>query len=137
MLRKDAKVELLKGVPLFAECSKKELAAIAAVADEIDVPAGRELVREGSNARDFCVIVEGSADVTAGGKTINTLGAGDFFGEIALIRGGTRTATVATTSPTRLLELTDRAFARLIRELPSIETTVVAAADERLEPRAG
>src|SRR3954452_5160349 len=108
-------------MPLFAQCSNKELAAIAAVADEINVPAGRELVREGSDARDFCVIMTGAADVTADGKTINTLGDGDFFGEIALIRGGRRTATVTTTAPTRLLELTDPAVGSLLRDLPALQ----------------
>ena len=110
MLRKDAKIELLKQVPLFSQCTKKQLAAIANVADLIGVPASTELIREGALGREFMVIVEGTVDVKRKGRKINSLGPGDFIGEVALISGGPRNATVTTTRKTSLLALTDRQF---------------------------
>ena len=96
-LRKDAKTELLKGAPLFAHCSKRELAAISSIADEIDLKDGHELTREGAVGREFFVLIDGTADVLRNGRKINTLKSGDFFGEIALVHRTPRTATVKAT----------------------------------------
>ena len=71
MLRRNQKVELLRKVPLFARCSKRELAEIATLADEIDLRAGKELIREGARGREFFVLLEGQADVLKNGKRIN------------------------------------------------------------------
>jgi CRP/FNR family cyclic AMP-dependent transcriptional regulator len=132
-LRKNAKVKLIKSVPLFSSCSKKELEAIASQADELVVPAGKTLTKQGARGREFMVIVDGAADVRKKGRKINTLGSGDFLGEIALISGGPRTATVTTTSESDLLVLTDRAFRQLTRQMPSIHASVVKALSERLQ----
>ena len=131
-LRKNAKIELIKSVPLFSSCSKKELEAIAAQADELGVPAGKVLTKEGDRGREFMVIVDGAAEVRKKGRRLNLLGSGDFLGEIALISGGPRTATVTTTSETDLLVLTDRAFQQLTRKMPSIQASVLKAISERL-----
>ena len=131
-LHKNAKIELIRNVPLFAHCTKKELAAIAAQADELTLPEDRVLVRQGERGREFVVIAEGSADVRRNGRRINRLGAGDFLGEIALLSGAPRTATVTTTSKTKVLVLTDRAFKRVTSELPSVLTRLLAALSERL-----
>jgi CRP-like cAMP-binding protein len=135
-LRRNAKVELLRTVPLFARCSKRELTAIAAEADELDVSAGRALTVEGQSGREFVVIVSGSADVRRKGRRINLLGDGDFFGEIALLTGGPRTATVTSTTPCHLLILTDRAFRRVTHAMPSVGEKVLQALAERLPPDA-
>jgi CRP-like cAMP-binding protein len=132
-LRKNAKIELIKSVPLFSSCSKKELEAIAAQADELGVPAGKTLTKEGARGREFMVIVDGSAEVRKKGRRLNLLGSGDFLGEIALISGGPRTATVTTTSDTNLLVLTDRAFEQLTKKTPSINASVLKALSERLQ----
>jgi CRP/FNR family cyclic AMP-dependent transcriptional regulator len=132
-LRKNAKVKLIKSVPLFSSCSKKELEAIASQADELVVPAGKTLTKEGARGREFMVIVDGAADVRKKGRKINTLGSGDFLGEIALLSGGPRTATVTTTAESDLLVLTDRAFRQLTRQMPSIHASVVKALSERLQ----
>jgi len=108
MLRKNAKVELIKGVPLFSECSRKELDEIAGIADEIDLSEGKELTKEGRPGREFFVLIEGSADVKKGSRRINQMGPGDFFGEISLVTRRPRTATVVATSPVRALVVTDR-----------------------------
>ena len=131
-LRKNAKVELIARVPLFGRCTKKELNAIAQRADELTLPEGKELVRQGERGREFVVIVDGAADVHRDGRKINQLGRGDFLGEIALISGAPRTATVTTTSPTRILVLTDRAFKSVTAELPAVESRLLAALAARL-----
>lgn len=131
-LRKNAKIELIARVPLFGRCTKKELGAIAGRADELTLPEGRVLVRQGERGREFVVIVDGSAVVRRNGRKINELGRGDFLGEIALLSGAARTATVTTTSPTRVLVLTDRAFKGVMTELPSVQTRLLAALSARL-----
>jgi CRP/FNR family transcriptional regulator, cyclic AMP receptor protein len=133
-LRKDAKSELLKRVPLFSNCSKRELAAIAAIADEIDLKEGKELTRQGAPGREFFVLVEGTADVIKNRRKVNTLKAMDFFGEIALVHETPRTATVKATSPVRALVITERNFKRLLKEQPEIQRKVLAALAERLAP---
>jgi CRP-like cAMP-binding protein len=132
VLRRDAKIELLKRAPLFAHCTKKELGSIALVADEIDVREGKALTTEGDNGREFFVLIEGNADVRRKGRKVNTMGAGDFFGEISLVAHRPRTATVTATSPVRVLVVTDRAFRELMRKMPSIQAKVLAALAERL-----
>jgi len=131
-LHRDAKLDLIKSVPLFARCTKKELAAIAAEADELDVPAGRDLTREGERGREFMIIVDGEADVRKKGRKVNTLYDGDFVGEIALLTDAPRTATVTTTVPTHLLVLTDRAFRRAVTVAPTVNEKLVAALAARL-----
>jgi CRP-like cAMP-binding protein len=132
VLRRDAKIELLKRAPLFVHCSKSELGSVALVADEIDMPEGKVLTTEGETGREFFVLIDGTADVRRKGRKINTMGAGDFFGEIALVSNRPRTATVTATAPLRLLVITDRAFRELMRKMPSIQSKVLAALAERV-----
>lgn len=132
VLKKNAKLELLKGVPLFADCSKRELEAILSVADELDLPSGRELTKEGARGAEFIVLADGAADVRRNGRKITALGKGDFLGEIALITGEPRTATVTTTESSRLLVLTAGSFRRVLRDSPSIQLKVLEAVARRL-----
>ena len=134
MLRRNEKVELIKRVPLFAHCSKRELQEVAQLADEIDLREGKEMTHQGSRGREFFVLLEGTANVTKNGRRINTLGSGDFFGEIALVSDTPRTATVTATSPVRALVVTDRSFRRLLEDSPSIQSKVLTALAERLAP---
>lgn len=133
-LRKDKKVEIIRRVPLFAECSKRELADVAALADEIDLPAGRELIREGERGREFFVLLEGNADVRVKGRRRAQMSSGDFFGEVALVADTPRTATVQTTSPVRALVITDRAFRQLLERSPGIQLKVLQALAKRVAP---
>jgi CRP/FNR family transcriptional regulator, cyclic AMP receptor protein len=135
-VRKDRKRELIKAVPLFSHCSKKEIDLLATELDEIEMPRGKVLARQGEPGREFVVLVDGTAEVTKDGRRINLLGAGDFLGEIALISGGPRTATVTTTSDSDLLILTARSFARVIKEMPSVQASVLKALSERLAANA-
>jgi CRP-like cAMP-binding protein len=131
-LGRDAKVELLRSVPLFSGCSKTELRRLAATADEVDLREGHVLMREGRPGREFFVLIEGSVEVTAKGRKLTDLGGGDWFGEIALLTKVPRTATVTTTSAVRALVLTDRAFRQLVETMPSIGIKVLASVGERL-----
>ena len=134
MLHRNEKVELIKKVPLFAGGSRRELEQIAQIADEIDLREGKEMTKQGSRGREFFVLLEGEADVTKDGRSINKLGPGDFFGEIALVSDSPRTATVTATSPVRALVITDRSFKRLLEEMPQIQAKVLSALAERLAP---
>ena len=134
MLRKNAKIELLKRVPLFAGCSKRELAEIASLADEVDLPAARDLTREGASGREFLVIVQGEADVLRKGRLVASLGPGDFVGEIALVTGAPRTATVKTRGPARILVVSAFAFRTLMRDVPSIQSKILTAVALRIPP---
>ena len=132
-LRKSAKEDLIKGVPLFSHTNKKELAALAAEADELTLPAGKELTRQGERGREFMVIVDGGAKVEKDGKLVNELGPSDFIGEIALLSDVPRTATVTTTAETTVLVLTDRAFKRVADRIPSVHESLIAALTARLQ----
>jgi CRP-like cAMP-binding protein len=133
-VKHDTKIDLIKGVPLFSGASKSELAEVAAIADEVDLPADKTLISEGEPGREFFVLIEGTADVTQGGSKIRTMGPGDFFGEIALVSKAPRTATIKTTSPVRALVITDRAFRQLLESSPPMAVTVLTALAERLAP---
>jgi CRP-like cAMP-binding protein len=134
VLHRNEKVELIKRAPLFWNCSKRELQQIAQIADEIDLREGKEMTRQGDRGREFFVLLEGDADVIKDGRSINRLGSGDFFGEIALVSDTPRTATVTATSPVRALVITDRSFRRLMEDQPEIQGKVLAALAARLAP---
>ena len=135
MLRRNQKVELLRQVPLFARCSKRELAEIATLADEIDLREGKELIREGARGREFFVLLEGQADVFKNGRRINQMGPGEFFGEIALVApSAIRTATVTATTPVRVLVVTAQNFRGLLERQPEIKLKVLEALAERVGP---
>jgi CRP-like cAMP-binding protein len=131
-LGKNTKIALLKGIPLFAHLSRKELLEVASLADEIDFPAGKEIIREGERGREFFVLIDGAAEVTREGHRIATYTRGDFTGEIALIARIPRTATVKTTEPTRVLVITDQALRNLLRKMPDMQLKVLQAVAERL-----
>ena len=137
MLRRNEKVDLIKRVPLFADCSRGELEQIAQLADEVDLDEGKELTRLGESGREFFVLLEGEADVSQDGQSINTLRAGDFFGEIALVEDTPRTATVIATTPVRVLVITDRAFRQLLENQHEIQRKVLVALAERVKPALG
>jgi CRP-like cAMP-binding protein len=131
-LRKNAKVELLRRMPLFTQFSTRELGEVAAVADELEVPEGKALTKQGRPGREFFVLVEGQADVERDGRRVFALGRGDFFGEIALIAKRPRTATVTTTTPARVLVVTDRSFQSLMERFPSMQLKVLQTLAERV-----
>lgn len=134
MLRRNAKIELIQGAPLFTRLSRKELGEVAQVADEIELPAGKTLMREGDRGREFYVLVDGCVEVRKSGRKINTLGPGDFFGEIALVSRAPRSATVTTTTPVRALVITEQAFRGVLDRIPSVQIRVLEALADRIAP---
>jgi CRP-like cAMP-binding protein len=135
----DQKLELLKRTPLLAELGRRELDEVGRLVDEVDVPAGRVLMREGETGSEFFVIVDGSIGIAREGKLLRTLGAGDFFGEVALLSEGPRTATATAEARSKLLVLGHREFHTLMSQYPSIQTSVLNCLATRLrglEPEA-
>ena len=135
----DQKLELLKRTPLLEGLGRKELEAVGMLVDEIDVPAGRVLMREGDPGREFFVLVDGSVGIDRSGTRVHTMTNGDFFGEIALLAEGPRTATATTDGPATLLVLGHREFHSLMDQFPAIRTCVLEALAKRIrnnEPEA-
>jgi len=133
----DQKLELLAKVPLLAGLHRKDLEQVGRICDEVDIPAGRVVAREGEYASEFFVIVDGQVAVTRDGQHLRDLGPGDFFGELALLAKIPRTATVSCTSACRFLVLGTREFNSLISDHPSIQAAVLHAVAQRvagLEP---
>jgi CRP/FNR family transcriptional regulator, cyclic AMP receptor protein len=133
-LGKDAKVELLKKVPLFSKLNKQGLRKVAQIADELDLPAGKEMATEGDRGREFFVLLNGEAEVTKQGSRINTMKKGDFFGEIALVTKMPRTATVTATSDVDVLVISERDFDSLLKKTPEIGRSIAEALAERVAP---
>jgi len=124
------KIEQLAQVRMFSAFNKKELALIARASDEVSVPAGKELVQEGTPGHEFFLILSGEASVRRNGRKIVTLGPGQYFGELALLDRGPRTATVVSETPMELLVLGQREFAGVLDEVPHLAhklLTIMAA----------
>ena len=132
LFSQNVKVEALKRAPLFEGLSKKELADLARVTEDLKVEPGTVLCREGKIGREFFVIVDGTAEVTKGGKHVASRAGGDFVGEIALLTTSRRTATVTATSPLRCFILTQGDFRRVLDESPGVQRKVMQALAERL-----
>ncbi len=133
----DTKISALKASPLFEGLSRKQLAQLARLTDDLDVPAGTVLCAEGKRGHEFFVIIDGEATVTRGGKPVATVGGGDFFGEIALLERVTRTATVTAATPLRFFVVSDQAFKGVLDTDPSIERKVLRALVRRLVSSTG
>jgi CRP-like cAMP-binding protein len=127
-----SKQDLIQTIPLFSDASRRELEELARIADVIDLPAGKRLMREGDRGREFFALLEGTADVTRRGQLLSTLGPGDFFGEIALVSRVPRTATVVTTSPAQALVIAEQSFERMLQLDPDIRLRVLGSLAERM-----
>ena len=124
----------LKNVPFFSSMNEQDLEAVAEQTEELRVEAGTVLAREGELGERFFVIEEGTAEVTRAGSRVAALSAGDFFGEIALLREERRIATVTATSPMVLIVMSGRSFRSLDSSRPEIRETVSKALAERPSP---
>jgi CRP-like cAMP-binding protein len=126
----------LRDVPFFSKLKKKELELIARNADEVDVPAGKVLTKQGDLGDAFFVIEAGSAEVTRDGERINELGPGDFFGEVALVEEERRNATVTATTPMELIVMTRSSFRSIDKAMPHVHKMVQEAIEQRRVPAA-
>jgi CRP-like cAMP-binding protein len=128
----DSKIDALKRLPLFARLTRKELEFVAGHTDEVEVPAGRTLIKQGSPADSFFVLLEGEVDVTVDGKKRNVLKPGDFFGEISMLDRGEGTATIVTRTPARLMVMSHAQFRDAIKASDSLLVKVLSVMGERL-----
>jgi CRP-like cAMP-binding protein len=129
---RDEKLDLLHSIPLFGRFDRKHLERLGMLTEEVDVPAGKVLIRQGELGDDLMVIVSGTVDVERDGVRVNTLRSGDFFGEIAVIDRGPRTATVTANTPSRLLVINHRDFNALMDEFPDVAAQVLVTLAHRL-----
>ena len=120
-------LEHLAAIHLFSGCNKGDLQLIAKSVDEISVDAGRVLTTQGDFGREAFVIVEGTARVEIDGNEVATLGPGQQFGELALLDGGSRTATVTAVTPMELIVISQRAFLSLLDEVPGLSRRILAS----------
>ena len=121
----------LRSVPLFDSLHSDERRAIAQHADEIEASEGTELVRQGEFAYEFFVLEDGTAEVVRDGEQIAELGPGDFLGEMGIVRQAVRNATVRTTSPARVIVMTEQAFRSMRLLNPDVADRIEAAVEER------
>jgi SAM-dependent methyltransferase len=130
--RRETILDRLKAVPLLEACTTEELDRIATLADEIEVPAAEVLTHEGEREALFYIIATGAATVTREGQKLATLGPGAFFGEMALLTRGPRTATVTADTAMKLLRLDERSFEALLKEAPTVARKVLEGVARRL-----
>ena len=132
-MARDQKLEMLKRVPLFERLGKGDLARLGQLADEVEIPADKVLMREGETGSEMFVIESGRVRVDRAGGPTSELGPGDWFGEMALLTHAPRTATVTTTEASRMFVVAHREFHALMDELPSVRTSVLDCLADRLQ----
>lgn len=128
----DPKLDLLRSIPLFSGLGKKEIERLGQLADEIDLPAGRVLMRQGERGTEMFVVVSGTVRVERDGNALAERGPGDVIGEIALLSRLPRTATVTALEPTRVFVVGSREFQALMDDMPSVRTSVLEILASRI-----
>jgi CRP/FNR family transcriptional regulator, cyclic AMP receptor protein len=127
-----AMTDSLREVPLFSELSSRELNRLADSMQEISFASGREVVAEGKGGVGFFVILEGSARVSRGGEERGTLNTGDYFGEMALIDGDDRTASVHAEGDLRCAAMTSWTFRPFVKDHPDVAWALLTALVKRV-----
>ena len=110
---------------MFSMCTKKELQVIGRLSTERDVPAGKELTKEGTPGREFIIVLDGTAVATRNGRTVHRFGPGDYLGEVALLDPGERTATVTAETPMRIAVVSPSEFGDMLDEVPALAHKVM------------
>jgi CRP-like cAMP-binding protein len=132
-MNRHAKIdERLAQIPLFQGLGKKDLRLVSSLATRLDEPAGTVLTKEGQQGHEFIIVLEGEVEVRQGDQLIATRGAGEWFGEIALLDSRPRTATIVATTPVVVEVIAQREFASLVAEFPEIGETLMATMAQRL-----
>jgi CRP-like cAMP-binding protein len=137
LFTQDTKVEALRRAPLFEGLSRRELVQLARRSEDLEVPPGKVLCKEGELGQEFFVIVDGKAEVTRKGEHVATRGSGEFVGEIALLEETPRMATVTAKTPLRFFVMTRKDFRQLVAENPSVERKVLRALARRVVELSG
>jgi CRP-like cAMP-binding protein len=128
----DSKLDLLAQVRMFSSLNKKELRQIARVAEQVKVSAGTEIVREGTPGHEFYLVVSGQAAVRRNGRKVATLGPGSYFGEMALLDRGPRSATVVADTDMELVLLGQREFMGVLDDVPALSHKLLVSMAARL-----
>jgi CRP-like cAMP-binding protein len=127
-----AQIDLLGKVPLFSSCSHPELRAIAQLGTPVDAEEGAVLTQQGKPGREFFLVLDGVASCRVGSKEVRRFRPGAYFGEMALLYGGIRTADVVAVTPMDLLVFDSREFRSMLMTTPSIGLKMMANLAERL-----
>ncbi len=128
----DERIRHLETVPIFSDCSQRQLKAVAAICRVVEAPAGTVLTRAGEPGDEFFVLVDGSAIVEISPRKRARLGPGDFFGEMSLLDGGPRSATVRAETDVRLLVIVRRNFTGLLGEVPDLMLKILTTLSRRV-----
>jgi CRP-like cAMP-binding protein len=128
----DRRVALLETLSFFDGCSKRQLEQLARAADEVQIPSGETVVTEGRTGHHFYLLAEGMAHASIDGRRVGTIKPGSFFGEMAILDGNARSATVITALPSRMLVLDARQFRRLLDHAPTVAQRVMRGLSTRL-----
>lgn len=131
-MAKDNQLENIARIPLFSGCTKKELQHLRSLCDEIDVPAGKVLTKQGSVGYECFVIESGTASVAIDDQVVTSLGAGTYFGELALLDKQPRSATVTAITPMRVLVMGPREFSSALETVPGLAQKLLAGLARRL-----
>ncbi len=132
MAAKNAALDHLSSVPLFNSLSKKDLQRVAKASDEISVSPGKVLVDQGKTGHEFFLILDGNASVRRNNRKVTTLGPGQYFGELALLDRGPRSASVVADTPMNVLVLGQREFNGVLDSVPGMAHKILAKMAERL-----
>ena len=130
--RPSDKVDLLREVPLFSGLNNKELAEVARHADEVQAEEGETIANQGELGNEMFVIVDGSVTVRRDGTDISTRGPGDFIGEMSLLDGQPRSASVITTKDSVLLVMHRSEFSQLLDDVPGLARKILAGLSQRI-----
>ena len=129
---KDQKLEMLARVPLLSGLSAADIKRVGQVSDEVDLPAGKVVVRQGGFASEFFVILDGTVSIERDGRALGTMGPGEFFGELAMLANIPRTASGTCVTDCRFLVLDTRAFNGLLEDYPKIQHKVLHTLAQRV-----
>jgi CRP-like cAMP-binding protein len=131
-VKQEDKIERLKEVPVFEACSQRQLRSVARVARVFDVAADTVLARAGEPGDEFFLIIDGTARVEVSAEKRVLLHPGEFFGEMSILDGGPRSATVVADTPLRLLVISRRHFSVLLKDVPGLTQTLLATLSKRV-----
>lgn len=131
-MSKDEKLELLRGVPLFRGLGARQIERLGQLTDEVELPEGRVLMRQGDPGSEMLIIVEGSARAERDGRLLAECSVGQVFGEMALLSEGPRVATVTLTAPSRVLVISHRDFHSMMDEFPEVRLRLLETLADRL-----
>jgi CRP-like cAMP-binding protein len=122
----------LANVPLFSALSKRDLQRVAKASDEVAIEAGRTLVEQGRTGHEFFLILEGEAVVRRNNRKVATLGPGQYFGELAILDRGPRSASVVAETDMRVLVLGQREFVGVLDSIPGMSSKLLTTMAQRL-----